>query len=136
MTAARSLSPRGLGALFAMALTVSSLIGCGQETETASPETLEITVQRGTDGGDVLDGTEGGDVLQAGDGDDELYGGEGRDELYGGPGDDVIDAQDPGSVGAAGRDRISCGPGRDEVLMDANDEEEPRGCEMAGVGAS
>jgi hypothetical protein len=46
----------------------------------------------------------------------------------------VIDAQDPGSVGPAGRDEISCGPGRDEVLMDANDDEKPRDCEMAGVG--
>jgi hypothetical protein len=48
----------------------------------------------------------------------------------------VIDAQDRRSVGEAGRDEISCGPGRDEVLMDANDDEKPRDCEMAGVGSS
>ncbi|CAA9389606.1 MAG: hypothetical protein AVDCRST_MAG22-497 [uncultured Rubrobacteraceae bacterium] len=48
----------------------------------------------------------------------------------------MIDAQDPRSVGEAGRDEIFCGPGRDEVLMDANDDERPRGCEMAGVGSS
>ena len=47
-----------------------------------------------------------------------------------------MDAQDPDSVKAAGRDEISCGPGRDEVLMDANDDEKPLGCEMAGVGSS
>ena len=69
-------------------------------------------------------------------GDDEIDGGEGRDRLYGGPGDDVIDAQDRRSVGRAGRDEIFCGPGRDEVLMNANDGEKPRDCEMATVGSS
>jgi Ca2+-binding RTX toxin-like protein len=93
--------------------------------------------------GGVSDGTEGDDVLRAGGGsqilrgfggDDKIRGGEGIDRLYGGPGDDVIDAQDPRSVGKAGRDEISCGPGRDEVLMDANDGEKPRDCEMATEG--
>ena len=43
----------------------------------------------------------------------------------------MIDAQDPRSVGKAGRDEIFCGPGRDEVLMNADDGEKPRDCEMA-----
>ena len=48
----------------------------------------------------------------------------------------MIDAQDRGSVGKSGRDEISCGPGRDEVLMNADDGEKPRDCEMATVGSS
>ncbi len=68
-------------------------------------------------------------------GDDEIHGGEGKDRLYGGPGDDVIDAQDRRSVGRAGRDEIFCGPGRDEVLMNADDDEKPRDCEMGTVGS-
>ena len=68
-------------------------------------------------------------------GGDEIHGGEGKDRLYGGPGDDVIDAQDRRSVGRAGRDEIFCGPGRDEVLMNADDDEKPRDCEMGTVGS-
>ena len=107
--------------------------------------TDEPTAPRGTGDSDVLAGTAGDDVIRSGRGDDvvrgsggndEVHGGEGKDRLYGGAGDDVVDAQDPGSVGVAGRDVISCGPGRDEVLMDADDGEKPRDCEMAGVGST
>ena len=56
--------------------------------------------------------------------------------LVGTAGDDVIDAQDQRSVGKAGRDEIFCGPSRDEVLMNADDGEKPRDCEMATVGSS
>ncbi len=108
--------------------------------ESASPTTSQpasdAKTLAGTAGEDNLRGGDGADVVRGMGGNDEVYGGEGRDRLYGGPGDDVIDAQDRGSVGPAGRDEISCGPGRDEVLMDANDGERPRGCEMAGVGTS
>ena len=126
--------------------------GCGQAgveagagDEIAGPETGPSTTQQGAGEEGALVGTAGDDKLRAGDGDDvvrglggddEIRGGEGRDRLYGGPGEDVIDAQDPRSVGKAGRDEISCGPGRDEVLMDANDHEKPRDCEMATVGTS
>jgi len=126
--------------------------GCGQagveggaDDEAEGSQTEPSTTSQDTSGKGALVGTAGGDKLRAGDGDDvvrglggddEIHGGEGRDRLYGGPGDDVIDAQDRRSVGKAGRDQISCGPGRDEVLMDANDDEKPRGCEMATVGSS
>ena len=90
----------------------------------------------GTAADDNLRAGDGDDVVRGLGGDDEIHGGEGKDRLYGGPGDDVIDAQDPRSVGRAGRDEIFCGPGRDEVLMDANDGERPRDCEMATVGTS
>lgn len=78
----------------------------------------------------------GDDVVRGMGGNDEVYGGEGKDKLYGGPGDDLVDAQDLKSVGEAGRDEISCGPGHDEALMNADDNEKPRGCEMLGVGES
>ena len=119
--------------------------GEGPNGVSAPPETTSSTASRSASEEGPLVGTAGDDKLRGGDGDevvrglggnDEVYGGEGKDRLDGGPGNDVIDAQDPGSVGAAGRDEISCGPGRDEVLMDANDGEKPRGCEMAGVGSS
>jgi Ca2+-binding RTX toxin-like protein len=126
--------------------------GCGQaDVEGGADEGAEglqtepSTTSQDTSGKGALVGTAGGDKLRAGDGDDvvrglggddEIYGGEGRDQLYGGPGDDVIDAQDRRSVGEAGRDEIFCGPGRDEVLMDADDGEKPRDCEMATVGSS
>ena len=114
------------------------------DLEFTSPDTVPRKTPQDTDG-KVLAGTAGDDVIRAGGGDDvvrgmggndEIYGGEGKDRLYGGPGNDVVDAQDFKSVGEAGRDDISCGTGRDEVLMDADDEEKPRGCEMAGVGSS
>ena len=117
----------------------------GTDGEPASSETRPRTTPEGTSRGEVLVGTAGDDVIRAGGGsdvvrgmggNDEIYGGEGKDKLYGGPGNDLVDAQDRGSVGKAGRDEVSCGPGRDEVLMDANDNEKPRGCEMAGVGSS
>jgi len=88
----------------------------------------------GTAGDDKLRAGDGDDVVRGLGGDDEIHGGEGRDRLYGGPGDDVIDAQDRRSVGKAGRDEIFCGPGRDEVLMNADDGEKPRDCEMATEG--
>jgi Ca2+-binding RTX toxin-like protein len=126
------------------------LAGCGQAgtsegRNSAGPEPTSQTAQAPPQMGGTVVGTEGEDVLRAGDGkqvvkglggNDEIYGGEGRDRLYGGPGDDLIDAQDRGSKGRAGRDEISCGPGRDEVLMDAEDGEKPKDCEMAGVGSS
>ena len=131
-------------------LTLSS--GCGQagveggaDDGAESFQTEPSTTSQDTSGRGALVGTAGGDKLRAGDGDDvvrglggddEIHGGEGRDRLYGGPGDDVIDAQDRRSVGEAGRDEIFCGPGRDEVLMDADDGEKPRDCEMATVGSS
>lgn len=90
----------------------------------------------GTAGDDKLRAGDGDDVVRGLGGDDEIHGGEGRDRLYGGPGDDVIDAQDRRSVGKAGRDEIFCGPGRDEVLMNADDGEKPRDCEMATEGIS
>ncbi len=117
----------------------------GADTEPTSPDTVPRKTPRGTGDGEVLVGTAGDDVIRAGGdddvvrgmgGDDKIYGGEGRDRLYGGSGNDVVDAQDQKSVGEARRDEISCGPGRDEVLMNADDEEKPRGCEMAGVGSS
>jgi Ca2+-binding RTX toxin-like protein len=126
--------------------------GCGQAgveagsgDETRSPEAEQSTAPQPATNAKTLTGTADADKLRAGDGDDvvrglggddEIHGGEGRDRLYGGPGDDVIDAQDRRSAGGAGRDEIFCGPGRDEVLMDANDGEKPRDCEMAGVGSS
>ena len=128
---------------------------CGQGSEGASSENPGYTITsldtgprttpERTGRGEVLVGTAGDDVIRAGGGDDvvrgmggndEIFGGEGKDKLYGGPGNDLVDAQDRSSVGKAGRDEVSCGPGRDEVLMDANDNEKPRGCEMAGVGSS
>ena len=117
----------------------------GADAEPVSSDTVPRKAPQGTGGGEVLVGTAGDDIIRAGSGDDvvrgmggndEIYGGEGKDRLYGGPGNDVVDAQDQKSVGEAGRDVISCGPGRDEVLMDADDDEKPRGCEMAGVGSS
>jgi Ca2+-binding RTX toxin-like protein len=117
--------------------------GAGDETE--GPETRPSTTQRGAVGEGALVGSTGNDKLRAGDGDDmvrglggndKIHGGEGKDSLYGGPGDDVIDAQDYRSVGKAGRDEIFCGPGRDEVLMNADDGEKPRDCEMATEGIS
>ena len=110
--------------------------GSQTEPSTASQDTSDKGALVGTAGGDKLRAGDGDDVVRGLRGDDEIHGGEGRDRLYGGPGDDVIDAQDRRSVGKAGRDQISCGPGRDEVLMDANDDEKPRGCEMATVGSS
>ncbi|QIN83708.1 hypothetical protein GBA63_14510 [Rubrobacter tropicus] len=120
--------------------------GAGEANgETTSSGAASRTTPEGTGGDDILIGTAGDDVIRAGGGDDvvrgmggddEIYGGEGKDKLYGGPGDDLVDAQDRKSVGEAGRDEVSCGPGRDEVLMNADDDEEPRGCEMAGVGIS
>ena len=124
--------------------------GCGQAKGEAGDEdetlkTAPQTTSQPATNGETLVGTAGDDKLRGGDGDDvvrglggndEVYGGEGKDRLYGGPGDDVIDAQDPGAAGESGSDEISCGPGRDEVLMDANDDEKPRDCEMAGVGTS
>ena len=116
--------------------------GDGAERSQAEPSAMS---QDTTGGKAALVGTAGGDKLRAGDGDDvvrglggddEIHGGEGRDRLYGGPGDDVIDAQDRRSVGKAGRDEIFCGPGRDEVLMNADDGEKPRDCEMATEGIS
>ena len=149
---------RASGFVFAVGLAVVPISGCGPGSGAPSdPETavsgegpargaaVEETTPQGTGGVDVLNGTGRADVIRAGGGndvvrgaggDDELYGGGGIDELDGGPGNDLIDAQDPGSVGEAGRDEISCGPGRDEVLMDADDEEKPRDCETAGVGTS
>ena len=131
-------------------LTFSS--GCGQagveagagveakksriEPSTTSQGTADKAALVGTAGDDKLRAGSGDDVVRGLGGNDEIHGGEGRDRLYGGPGNDVVDAQDPDSVGAAGRDEISCGPGRDEVLMDANDGEKPRDCEMAVVGSS
>ncbi len=114
-------------------------------TSGSASQTAQPTASQPASSGETLAGTAENDSLRAGDredvvrglgGDDEIHGGEGRDRLYGGPGDDVIDAQDRRSVGEAGRDEIFCGPGRDEVLMDANDGEKPRDCEMAGVGSS
>ena len=107
----------------------------GTGPTTTQPATSGETLA-GTEGEDRLRGGEGEDVVRGLGGNDEVYGGGDRDRLYGGSGDDVIDAQDPGSVGETGRDGISCGPGRDEVLMDANDGERPRDCEMVTEGAS
>jgi len=108
--------------------------GAGDEIE--GPEIGPSTALVGTAGGDKLRAGDGDDVVRGLGGDDEIYGGEGRDQLYGGPGDDVIDAQDYRSVGKTGRDEIFCGPGRDEVLMNADDGEKPRDCEMATEGIS
>jgi Ca2+-binding RTX toxin-like protein len=116
--------------------------GCGQagveggaDDEAEGSQTEPSTTSQDTSGKGALVGTAGGEKLRAGDGDDVVRGlggddgihGEGRDRLYGGPGDDVIDAQDRGSVGKSGRD---------EVLMNADDGEKPRDCEMATVGSS
>ena len=117
--------------------------GCGQagveggaDDEAEGSQTEPSTTSQDTSGKGALVGTAGGDKLRAGDGDDvvrrlggddEIHGDEGRDRLYGGPGDDVIDAQDRGSVGKSGRD---------EVLMNADDGEKPRDCEMATEGIS
>ena len=144
-----------LRSLSALCLALGCLAfssGCGQAGVEAGADdgaersqTEPSTTSQDTSGGSVLVGTADNDNLRAGNGDDvvrglggndEIHGGEGRDRLYGGPGDDVIDAQDRGSVGRAGRDEIFCGPGRDEVLMDADDGEKPRDCEMATVGSS
>ena len=141
--------------LWALCLALGCLAlasGCGQagveagadggaERSRAEPSTTpqEATGEApvvGTAGGDKLRAGSGDDVVRGLGGDDEIDGGEGRDRLYGGPGDDVIDAQDRRSVGRAGRDEIFCGPGRDEVLMNANDGEKPRDCEMATEGIS
>lgn len=117
----------------------------GVDADAASSDMVSLTTPEKASNGEILVGTGGDDVIRAGGGDDvvrgmggndEIYGGEGKDRLYGGPGNDLVDAQDQKSVGEAGRDEISCGPGRDEVLMNADDEEKPRGCEMAGVGSS
>ena len=113
----------------------------GVEPTEATGQNAEVPpqmggVSEGTEGDDVLRTGRGSQILRGLGGDDEIHGGEDRDRLYGGAGDDVIDAQDPRSVGKAGRDEISCGPGRDEVLMDADDGEKPRDCEMATVGSS
>ena len=125
--------------------TSEATISGTADLEFTSPDAVQRTTPQRTGGGGVLVGTAGDDVIRAGGGDDvvrgmggsdEIYGGEGKDRLYGGPGNDVVDAQDFESVGEAGRDEISCGPGRDEVLMNADDNEKPRGCEMAGVGSS
>ena len=107
------------------------------ETTLSTPQpAANAKTLTGTADNDNLRAGDGDDVVRGLGGDDEIRGGEGKERLYGGPGDDVIDAQDPRSVGKAGRDEISCGPGRDEVLMDANDHEKPRDCEVATVGTS
>ena len=88
--------------------------------------------------GATLTGTGGDDLIVADGstqtvrglgGGDALSGGGGRDRIYGGSGDDLINAQ-----GDDARDLIDCGPGRDEVLMNAEDGEKPRRCEVMGVG--
>lgn len=104
--------------------------------QTTAQEKAGTAALVGTAGDDKLRAGDGDDVVRGLGGDDEIHGGEGKDRLYGGPGNDVIDAQDPRSVGKAGRDEIFCGPGRDEVLMNADDGEKPHDCEMAGVGSS
>ena len=144
--------PRPLRALCLALGCLALASGCGQAGVEAgaddgaerSQAELSTTTQPATSG-KTFAGTAGGDKLRAGGGDDvvrglggddEIFGGEGKDRLYGGPGDDVIDAQDRRSVGKAGRDEIFCGPGRDEVLMNADDGEKPRDCEMATEGIS
>ena len=108
--------------------------GAGDEIE--GPEIGPSTAQQGAGEEGALVGTAGDDVVRGLGGNDKIHGGEGEGRLYGGPGDDVIDAQDYRSVGKTGRDEIFCGPGRDEVLMNADDGEKPRDCEMATEGIS
>lgn len=78
---------------------------------------LEVTIDAGTPGDDVINGTPGDDVINAGAGDDVVRGRGGNDVICGGPGDDELSggAGNDTLLGQAGNDALRGGPGRDTL---------------------
>lgn len=78
---------------------------------------LEVTIDAGTGGDDVINGTAGDDVINAGAGDDVVRGRGGNDVICGGPGDDELvgGAGNDTLLGQAGNDTLRGGPGRDTL---------------------
>jgi uncharacterized repeat protein (TIGR01451 family) len=93
------------------------------DTETTTVEPLprcaglEVTIDSGTDGDDVINGTPGDDVINAGAGDDVVRGGGGDDVICGGAGDDQLvgGAGNDTLLGQAGGDALRGGPGGDTL---------------------
>jgi VCBS repeat-containing protein len=95
-------------------------------TDGQATGTVDVTVQVGGGGKDVLTGSDGADLLLAqsnndtltgGDGNDLLCGDSGNDTLGGGPGDDSLGGGSGSDklTGGTGADRFSGGSGTDEA---------------------